>query len=87
MVADQYFALTLDHHLWTKAQNCLDAGSSTSRIKNVVLRLGKYHMETCSLGSIGHIMTETEFKDLLSEVYAENSLPHMLSGKAIARAI
>ena len=44
-------------------------------------------MEMSFLGSIGHIMTETGLKDLLSVVYAENTVPHMLSGKAIARAI
>ena len=38
------------------------------------------------LGSIGTLMKATGLEDL-SEVYAENSVVHMMSGKAIARAI
>ena len=79
--------LTFDQHLWMKAQHIIDAEPSTSRIKNIVLRLGGFHMEMSFLGSIGHIMTETGLKDLFSVEYAENTVPHMLSGKAIARAI
>ena len=39
------------------------------------------------LGSIGTLMKGTGLEDLLSEVYAENSVVHMMSGKAIARVI
>ena len=42
-----------------KAQHILDAERSTSRIKNIALRLGELYMEMLFLGSIGHIMTET----------------------------
>ena len=46
-------------------------------------------MEICFLGSIGHIMTDAGLKGLFSvvHVYAKNTVPHMLSGKVIARAI
>ena len=44
-------------------------------------------MEMSFLESIGHIMTETGLKVLFSVVYDENIVPHMLSGKAIGRAI
>ena len=39
------------------------------------------------LVSIGHIMTETGLKVLLSIVFAENTVPHMLNGKVIDRPI
>ena len=39
------------------------------------------------LESISTLMKGTGLLDVLSEVYAENSVVHMLSGKAIARAI
>ena len=39
------------------------------------------------LGSIGGIMKGSGLADLLSVVYAENSVMHMLSGKAVSRAI
>ena len=51
-----------------KAQHILDAEPSASRIKNIVLRLGRFYMEMCFLDSIGHIMTETGFKVLFSVV-------------------
>ena len=34
-----------------------------------------------------HDMTETRLKRLLSFVFAGNTVPHMLNGKVIARAI
>ena len=39
------------------------------------------------LGSIAYFMTEAGLKVLLSVVFAENTVPHMLNGKAIAGAI
>ena len=39
------------------------------------------------LGSVGTLMKGTGLENLLSEVYAESSAAHMVSGKAIARAI
>lgn len=39
------------------------------------------------LGSIGHIMAGSGLETVLEQVYAKNAVVHMLSGKAIARAI
>ena len=39
------------------------------------------------LGSIGTLIKGTSLDDLISGVYAENSVIHMMSGKAISRAI
>ncbi len=39
------------------------------------------------LGSIGHIMGGSGLQELLELVYAKNSVCHMLSGKAIDRAV
>lgn len=39
------------------------------------------------LGSIGAIMKGSGLEDLLAQVYAENSITHMVSGKAVARTI
>jgi len=46
-----------------------------------------FHTLMSFLGSIGTLMAGTGLKDVFSEIYAENSVTHMLSGKAIARAI
>ena len=39
------------------------------------------------LGSIGHLMANTGLSEALETIYAKNTIDHMLSGKAIARAI
>ena len=70
-----------------KAKHIKDAEPSTSRIKNIVLHFRGLYMEMSFLDSIWHIMTETGLKVLFSVVYAENTVPHMLKGKVIARAI
>ena len=43
--------LTFDQPLWMKAEHILHAKPSTSRIKNIVLRLGGLYMEMIFLGS------------------------------------
>ena len=70
-----------------KARHILDAEPSTSKTRNIVLRLGGLYMEMSFLDIIGHIMTETGLKILFSVVYAENTVSHMLNGKVIARVI
>ena len=39
------------------------------------------------LGSIGNMMAGSGLKEVMSQVYAEGSVEHMLSGKAMARAV
>ena len=39
------------------------------------------------LGAIGHLMVGSGISDLLACVYAENTIPHLLSDKAISRSI
>lgn len=44
-------------------------------------------MQMSFLGSIGYLMTGTGLHECLETVYASNSVIHMLSGKAIQRAV
>ena len=39
------------------------------------------------LGSIGMIMSGSGIEELFAEVYAENSVPHMMSGKKVSRVL
>lgn len=39
------------------------------------------------LSSIGHVMAGSAIKEILSLIYAENSVLHMLSGKAYTKAV
>ncbi len=38
------------------------------------------------LGSIGHLMAGSGLQEILEQVYASNTVSHMLTGKAISRA-
>ena len=58
-----------------------------SCIKSLVLRLGGLHIQMSFLGSIGYRMAGSGLSELLETVYAPNSVKHMLTGKAISRAI
>lgn len=88
--ADKYNAAltaTFDQPLYWKSRTILEKEPSSSPIKRVVLCLGGFHMKMSFLGTIGHIMSGTGFDVVLAQVYAENSVMHMMSGKAYARAI
>lgn len=58
-----------------------------SNLKDIVLRLGGFHTEMSFLGCIGHLMAASGLHDLLELIYASNAVVHMLTGRAIARAI
>jgi hypothetical protein len=58
-----------------------------SPLKSLVLRLGGFHTEMSFIGSIGHIMSGSGLTSMLETVYAPTAVSHMMSGKAIARAV
>ena len=70
-----------------KAQMIINSEPVGSDLKRIVLRLGGFHTEMSFLGCIGHIMVSSGLQELLELFYAPNAVLHMLSGKAIARAI
>ncbi len=53
----------------------------------MIIRLGSFHVMMSFLGSIGSLMSGSGLKEVLQVAYADNAVTHMLSGKAIARAI
>ena len=58
-----------------------------SDLRGIFLRLGGFHTEMSFLGSIGHLMDSSGLQEMLESIYAPNAVVHMLSGKAIARAV
>ena len=58
-----------------------------SNLRDIVLRLGGFHTEMSFLGCIGHLMAGSGLQELLELIYASNAVVHMLTGKAIARAV
>jgi len=79
--------VTFDQPLWWKAMVIQQSEPVGSCIKSVVLRLGGLHTEMSFLGSIGHLMAGSGLSEVLETVYAANSVKHMLTGKAISRAV
>ena len=79
--------LTFDQPLWWKAQQIIANEQPDSDLCAIVLRVGGFHTEMSFLGSIGHIMAGSGLQEVLELVYAQNAVGHMLSGKAISRAV
>lgn len=79
--------LTFDQPLYWKAQLILASESPESGLLSIILRLGGFHAEMSFLGCIGSIMSGSGIEELLEIVYASNNVGHMLTGKAVQRAV
>ena len=53
----------------------------------IVLILGEFHLIMSCLGSIGKLIKGSEISEALQTVYGKNPAEHMMSGKAVIRAI
>ena len=73
---------TFDQPLWYKA-----SGIIAEKKLNIVCRLGGFHTLLSFIDRIGYGMGGSGLEEVLTEVYAEDSVLHMLSGKAYARAM
>ena len=65
----------------------IESEPADSDLRQVVLRLGSFHTEMSFIGSIGHLIAESRLKELLELIYVPNAVEHILTGKAIARAV
>ena len=74
--------VTFDQLLWLKATGILDESNLA-----IVARLGGFHTVMSFLGAIGKIINGSGLEVLLTEVYAEHSVEHILSEKAVSRAL
>ena len=79
--------VTFDQPLWWKALMIIMSEPLDSDLRNIVLRLGGFHTEMSFLGCIGSLMAGSGLKEILEMIYAPNSVEHILTGKAIARAV
>ena len=79
--------ITFDQPLWWKAHMIVESQPVSSELRSVVVRLGGFHAEMSFLGSIGHLMKGSGIEDMLEVIYASNTVGHILSGKAVSRAI
>ena len=79
--------VTFDQPLWWKAMMVVLAEPIGSDLRSIVVRLGGFHTEMSFLGCIGHLMAASGLQELWELIYASNTVVHMLTGKAIARAV
>ena len=79
--------ITFDQPLWWNALMVIESEPADSDLRQVVLRLGSFHTEMSFIGSIGHLIAESGLKELLELIYVPNAVEHILTGKAIARAV
>ena len=79
--------ITFDQPLWWKALMIIKSEPMGSDLGGIILRLGGFHTEMSFLGCIGHLMASCGLQEMLELIYAPNAVVHMLSGKAISRAL
>ena len=75
-------SVTFDQPLWQKSVGIIAEGNL-----KIVCRLGGFHMMMSFLGSIQNLMKGSGIENLLIEVYAENTVNHIMSGKAVSGAL
>jgi len=71
-----------DQPLWLKAVEII-----TAKSMKVVCRLGGFHTMMSFLGSIGSMMKGSGLEDALENAYAPKAVTHMISGRAVSRAL
>ena len=74
--------LTFDQPLWLKAMEIVKALNL-----KVVLILGGFHTMMSYVGSIGKLMSQSGLSTALETVYGKVAVTHILTGKAIAKAL
>ncbi|KAG1664676.1 Kinase D-interacting substrate [Nymphon striatum] len=74
--------ITFDQPLWLKAVKI-----SSEKSLNILCRLGGFHTLMSFLGSVGTSMEGSGISECLQMVYGENAVVHILSGKAVSRAL
>lgn len=73
---------TFDQPLWQR-----HVGTIARANLRIVCRLGGIHIMMSFLESIGNLMKGSGIEEFFIEVYAENPLGHIISGKAISRSL
>ena len=74
--------ITFDQPLWVKAMDIIKGKSM-----NIVCQLGRFHTLMRFMASIGTMMKGSGLEESLEIVYGENAVQHMMSGKAVSRAL
>lgn len=76
--------VTFDQPLFWKARELV---ANIPELRNVVVRLGGFHLLMSFMGAMGAIMEGSGLRELFCTIYAGNSVEKMLTGHAYARAV
>ncbi len=79
--------LTFDQPLWWKGQLIIANEPAGGDLHELVLRLGGFHAEMSFRGCIFSVMAASGLEELVGVEFAPNTVKHVLSGKALARAV
>ena len=82
-----YSIVTFDQPLYWKVCEILQKLPDGDTLKNIVVLLGSFHTLINVLGAIGHLMNGSGIRNLLEVIYGENAATHILTGKAVDRAV
>ena len=69
--------VTFDQPLWFKA-----TGIITEKGLNIVCCLGGFHTLISFVGSTGYMMSGSGLEEVWKQVNGENTVPHLMPGKA-----
>lgn len=86
LVKQKTCIVTFDQPLYWKARDVM-ANDAQPELKNVVVRLGGFHLLMSFMGAMGTIMDGSGLKELFSTIYATKSVEKILTGHAYARAV
>lgn len=78
--------VTYDQSLYAKALSIV-AESQSEKLKNVVLRLGGFHLLMSYLGAIGYIMADSGIEDLWITRYAADSVKKKVKWTHLCKSI
>ena len=76
--------VTFDQPLFWKASQIINRQRD---LQDIILMLGKFHTLMNVLGTIGTLMNGSGLFEVLQEIYGSNAVLHMMTGKAVYRAI
>ena len=74
--------ITFDQPLWIKSVEI-----TAEKSLDILCRLGGFHTMMSFLGSVGTLMKGSGLSECLQEIYGENAVTHIESGKAVSRAL
>lgn len=76
--------VTFDQPLFWKASQIIN---TQNELQEITLMLGTFHTLMNVLGAIGTLMNGSGLFEILEEIYGSNTVVHMMTGKAVSRAI